>query len=304
MNKHFKSQSYSQDVVAVLFTEDTVKEIWECFENEFKKLEGSAIPTIDTEQWKCLLTIEYAIRTIGTRIIPKIDTIDMASENADEINISAIKMSQSIKNNFDDKSFTNFKFIKQFLENPKYIQILSKLYNLTSEQEKEFIECIKNNEDDIKDEKLSCLTKDENFIKDSVVLIQAAILDCLFKEFVSNSIDIDMFTKTALIAKACAEKFPKEYQLWEASTTNKYEQYLFILERIHVTKFNTMEATYLSIAAMFFTYFCVFTEQGKCYLFESTLRSVCNTPVKTALFIEFLKTFKFGSDFCNAYKSI
>lgn len=57
----------------------------------------------------------------------------MASENADEINISAIKMSQSIKNNFDDKSFTNFKFIKQFLENPKYIQILSKLYNLTSE---------------------------------------------------------------------------------------------------------------------------------------------------------------------------
>lgn len=97
MNKHFKSQSYSQDVVAVLFTEDTVKEIWECFENEFKKLEGSAIPTIDTEQWKCLLTIEYAIRTIGTRIIPKIDTIDMASENADEINISAIKMSQSIK---------------------------------------------------------------------------------------------------------------------------------------------------------------------------------------------------------------
>lgn len=111
-----------------------------------------------------------------------------------------------------------------------------------------------------------------------------------------------MFTKTALIAKACAEKFPKEYQLWEASTTNKYEQYLFILERIHVTKFNTMEATYLSIAAMFFTYFCVFTEQGKCYLFESTLRSVCNTPVKTALFIEFLKTFKFGSDFCNAYK--
>lgn len=128
------------------------------------------------------------------------------------------------------------------------------------------------------------------------------MLDCLFEEFVSNSIDIDVFTKTVLIAKACVEKFPEEYQLWEASTTNKNEQYLFILERIHVTKLDAVEVAYLSIAAMFFAYFSVFTEQGRCYLFETTLRSVCNTPVKTALFIEFLKTFKFGPDFCNAYK--
>ena len=98
MDKYFKSQPYSQDVVATLFTEDTVREICECFGNEFMKLENSAIPNIDTEQWKCLLTIEYAIKTIGTRIIPKIDTLEMASENADKINISAIKMSQSIKN--------------------------------------------------------------------------------------------------------------------------------------------------------------------------------------------------------------
>lgn len=301
MDKYFKSDFNSQDTVATLFSEDVAVEICKYFNNLINEKENSE-QTIDTEQWKCLLTLENAIKTIEKTIAPHIDNIGIAYESINKVNIEAVKMNELAENNSDNDAFMYSRFVEVFLSNPKYMQILSKKYNLTNEQEQELLRSIESDRQDMKDERLSCLIKDENFIKDITVLMQAAMLEFLQEISMSNDINTTIFTKMVLNSKACVEKFTEEYRLWEASTINKHEQYLFIRSRSAVTQKDSKEGIALSVANIFFLYFYVYTEQGRIYLFDETLKSVCNTPVKTGLFIKFLKEYEYGPDFCNAYR--
>lgn len=230
MDKYFKSDFNSQDTVATLFSEDVAVEICKYFNNLINEKENSE-QTIDTEQWKCLLTLENAIKTIEKTIAPHIDNIGIAYESINKVNIEAVKMNELAENNSDNDAFMYSRFVEVFLSNPKYMQILSKKYNLTNEQEQELLRSIESDRQDMKDERLSCLIKDENFIKDITVLMQAAMLEFLQEISMSNDINTTIFTKMVLNSKACVEKFTEEYRLWEASTINKHEQYLFIRSR-------------------------------------------------------------------------
>lgn len=301
MDKYFKSDFNSQDIVSTLFSDDVALKIYEYY-NVLKKGKEYSGQIIDTEQWKCLLTLENAIKTIEKTIAPHIDNIGIAYESINKVNIEAIKLNELAENDSDNDDFMYSMLVEAFLLKPKYMQILSKKYNLTNEQEQELLKSIESDRQDMKDERLSCLVKDENFIKDITVLMQAAMLEFLQEISMSNDINTTIFTKMVLNSKACVERFTEEYRLWEVSTINKYEQYLFIKSRRPVTQKDSKEYIALSVAYIFFLYFYVYTEQGRSYLFEETLKSICNTPVKTGLFIKFLKEYEYGPDFCNAYR--
>lgn len=301
MDKYFKSDFNSQDIVSTLFSEDVAVNISNCFCKLMNDDENS-VQIIDTEQWKCLLTLENAIKTIEKTVAPHIDTIRIASESVNKVDIEAIKMNELAEKNSDDDAFMCSRFVEAFLSNPKYMQVLSKKYNLTNEQEQELLRSIESDRQDMEDERLSCLVKDENFIKDFTKLLQSAMLDFFSEKSMSHDIDTTFFTKMVLASKTCVEEFTEEYRLWEVSTINKYEQYLFIKSRRLITKNDSKEGIALLVAYVFFLYFYVYTEQGRRNLFEETLKSVCNMPVKTGLFINFLKEYEYGPDFCNAYR--
>lgn len=303
MDKYFKSQSASQDVVGALFSDKVLMNIVLHFTEEYINMNQSGTPTIDSEQWKCVLTLEQAHKAIAKRIIPFLDTVEIASDIYNKVDLKAMKLKVLLENSLDDDLMYS-KFIEVFLEDSKYIQALSKMHNLTPEQEQELIEILKNleEEENIKDVRLSHLLKDEDFINDVFKLIQTAMLDSLSKDFMCNKIDEPMFTRFVAASKACVESFSEEYQLWEASTMNKQEQFLFLFSKVFSTKIDSSKGIHTLVTCIFFMYFYVYTEKGRYYLFEKTLKSLCNTPVKTGIFIKFIKEYEYGSDFCNAYR--
>lgn len=300
------------DVVSLILSEGKVLEIGKeilsyiiCFDKNKDKVNL----TPDTQIEQCILTISEGFKYVNTP-----DFLTLALQAVNEIDIKKLWLI-TMNGSINEQLIPPTK-IKLFYNSERYKDTFFKVLEV-DEGTKQIIDSVLKEacDDSSKLNALQNYLKNENQFKYFITCLAAAELEDRYKLQTTSPINIESYI--TWVSKKLTDKYLDDYYKWNLVTKNKIEQLYYLEVLYHFIYVNIKELSNpklieeekdkifnqmckACVLSSFLTYWLITAEDGFDYI-SKRISILCNNPVNTYKFVDFLKKNDNGVLLTNLY---